>query len=67
METVENKATTITNRVCFEEEYHLKELLENLRNLKRGLEDRARCEVSSGGYELVTTICETLKVAGEWR
>ena len=67
METVENKATTITNRVCFEEEFHLKELLENLRNLKRGLEDRARCEVSSGGYELVTTICETLKVAGEWR
>ena len=43
-------------------EMNTKELLGNLRSLKRGLEERAKAEVANGEYQLVSTICETLKV-----
>lgn len=39
-----------------------KELLGNLRSLKRGLEERATAEIANGEYQLVSTLCETLKV-----
>ena len=46
-------------------EMNTKELLGNLRSLKRGLEERAKAEVANGEYQLVSTICETLKVETE--
>ena len=50
------------NRVEMKREMNKKELLGNLRSLKRGLEERAKAEVANGEYQLVSTICETLKV-----
>ena len=51
------------NRVGINSLADPKELLENLRSLKRGLEERAKAEIANGEYQLVSTICETLKVS----